>query len=245
MHAAQNVGIQPVAHHKRLFRAATGERQGVLHHGRLRLADEAGALAGGGLDHVADGPAVRQVAELHRADQIRVGGDVFRLALGEQAAYILNLLVIELVVVGHQHAVNATLQARGDAQAVFAAFLQKRIGGETVDQLIRAVFFQVLNGGISGGNVLVRAGLYPQPPEKADVIPGTAGGVVGDEDELPATLTNGLQKGFGTVDQALALADGAVDVQQKEFFLTQLFHRRLTPFLPVPPAPAAPGRDRW
>lgn len=53
----------------------TGVVQGIFHHGGFGFAPKLRA-AGGCFDHVADRPAVRQIAEIHRADQVGVGGNV-------------------------------------------------------------------------------------------------------------------------------------------------------------------------
>ena len=54
-----------------------------------------------------------------------------------------------------------------------------------------------------------------------------AGGIVGDEDILPAAAPDGLQEVPGTGDQGVAPADGAVNVQKKEPLVHALFAVRL------------------
>ena len=100
-------------------------------------------------------PAVRQVAEIHRADEIGVGGDVVHPAGGQQQAYILDLLVGQGAVVGDQHAGDGLVAGiGGDLQTAVAALLQEGIGGQGVDVLPGIVFLKIADGGGPGGEVV-------------------------------------------------------------------------------------------
>ena len=52
-----------------------------------------------------------------------------------------------------------------------------------------------------------------------NIIFDAAGGIVGNEDKLPAAVFDVFQKFPGTADQSLSDADGTIYIQKKEFLI--------------------------
>ena len=101
--SAGNICIEPVTDHQGFLFGKRIFPESHVHHIGRGFSDITGYLSGGIGDHLADGAAVRYIAEGHRADQIRVGGQKSDRSGLKNAAGVRQLLIGELAVVGSQH----------------------------------------------------------------------------------------------------------------------------------------------
>ena len=131
VHAAGNVGIQPVTDEARLLFCAAELLHCRQRHLGLGLSDDFGLSAGGGKEHLDDAAAVGGAAVPSGADHVGVRGDIVKPPAKQNAAR-LELFIRQLRVVAEQHGGDIVPQPVRHRKTRRAQLLFERFGAADV-----------------------------------------------------------------------------------------------------------------
>ena len=194
--------------------------------------------------HLADGPAVRHIAEFDRAHIVQIGSQVIYLTGAQDLAGILDLFIGQLVVIGNQDTGNILIHAVCSHLDLIPFQLPDQgLGPHYIDQLSFIMFFQILYCGKRSSNKVGVVRHHSQLLERQDIIFNASCRIIGNKDKLSPAVFHCFQEFPGTVDQSLANTYRTVNIQKKK---PLIFYKSII-LQHFPPAFSQKGRypDNW